>query len=199
MPPVALYSGPRVVCGISTWQYGDDSDEDDVSGAQQDDAQYDNVGGDNGHLEPDQDQDQGSPMLQQQQQDLEAGEIQAATADGADVDRSARDHYNHANPLYGLPPSADVSPDAAAGQCTHVQPVTEAPPVGGVGGGVGGGSTGAQLPTPLRRALALCRAGHGGAVLLDGPTYSATSQEELQEQCMVGRGRGTGGPGGGLG
>ncbi len=212
MPPVALYSGPRVVCGISTWQYGDDSDEDDEP-AQQGDAQYDRVSGDSnsGHLEPDQAQD--SLMQQQQQQERNlgrgtgapaaqeaaaeasrdaavaagGGEIQAAAEDGAEVDRAACDYYNHANPLYGLPNSADVPPDAAAEQGTHVQPVTEAPQVGGGGGG---GADGAQLPAPLRRALALCRAGHGGVVLLDGPTYSATSQEELQEQCMVGRWRG---------
>ncbi|GLC52846.1 hypothetical protein PLESTB_000674900, partial [Pleodorina starrii] len=42
-----------------------------------------------------------------------------------------------------------------------------------------------RMPAPLRRALAICESGQGGFVLLDGATYSASSQEALQEQCMI--------------
>ncbi|GFR41833.1 hypothetical protein Agub_g2611 [Astrephomene gubernaculifera] len=42
-----------------------------------------------------------------------------------------------------------------------------------------------RLPPPLQRALAICEGGQGGFVFLDGSTYGASSQEALQEQCMI--------------
>ncbi|GIL65763.1 hypothetical protein Vafri_19458 [Volvox africanus] len=42
-----------------------------------------------------------------------------------------------------------------------------------------------RMPAPLHRALAICESGQGGFVLLDGATYRASSQEALQEQCMI--------------
>lgn len=40
----------------------------------------------------------------------------------------------------------------------------------------------------LARAALICRSGHGGSVMLDGCTYSASGgadQEALKEQCLV--------------
>ncbi|EFJ47008.1 hypothetical protein VOLCADRAFT_92545 [Volvox carteri f. nagariensis] len=172
-----IFRGPRVVCGISTWQYGDEECTD---------------------------------MYGRRRTAIDSGDQHLyATQSNPLFYKTANGVLPALTPSYGG--GTDITSDHVDDDVPNPEgaPATS---VGGLGSGADDGGGGApddarvgvvrrrttimspearkylrrrRMPAPLRRALAICESGQGGFVLLDGATYSASSQEALQEQCMI--------------